>query len=257
MQSLSVQSEITTAIAAFEQYDAIIMSELKTNQREEILKMTHFTLSVIEFSREIIILMGLIKELSIEVSLRRRLGRLKWLKGKIIEYYTTPATLFTEQPNQRSLAQSISFRTWMFFKQARKFEFKFAFKTATLITLMAIPAFVEDWQDIYYEYRLNWAMTSAIVVLTPSVGGTNLQGLFRLLGTWVGATIAVLVWLVGDRNPYILGPLCFLLSIPAFTLILKTKYNKLGRVSETMTHVNITFRFQFLVFLSFYYQNMQ
>ena len=119
---------------------------------------------------------------------------------------------------------------WLFFTTLKSFEFKFAFKTATTITLMALPAFVDSFQDIFYEYRLNWAMTSAIVVMTPSVGGSNIQGLYRLLGTFCGASLALSTWLLFPLMPFGLAPSTFLLALPAFYLILKSDYQRIGQV---------------------------
>jgi len=191
--------------------------------------MTHFTLSVNAFARELIVLMRLMKDLANEISLRRRIGRIRWLNLKLSQreaWSIQPTLAFL-----RSLMRPSSHKFWLFSSKIREFEFKFALKTALTITLMATPAFIQDYQHIFYDYRLNWAMTSTIVVLTPSVGGTNSQGIFRLFGTWIGASFAILAWSLGNRNPYILALLCFTLSIPAFTLILKSKYQKLGQIS--------------------------
>lgn len=226
-QSVNALEEIDASIILFEQYESSIMSELKSPRRNNMLTMTHFTLSVIAFAREIIVMMKLMKDLSSEISLRRRVGRFKWLLSK----YKDDAPFCPSFSKMLSILKPSSYNFWRFTMKMREFEFKFALKTAITITIMALPAFLNNYQDQFYDYRLNWAMTSTIVVLTPSVGGTNSQGFFRLCGTWAGACIAILAWTIGNRNPYILSLLCFLISIPAFTLILKTKYSKLGQIS--------------------------
>lgn len=222
-----MQEDISNAISEFNQYEDEIMSKLSKNT--DILKITHFCLTVIEFSRQIIQLMQNMTELANEIALRRRIGRFQWFIQKIqhhrAHYSLSNITLF-----QINYAQSLSISCWKFFSRLQNFEVKFAFKTAITVTLMALPAFIEDFQDIYYAYRLNWAMTSALIVMTPSVGGTNLQGVWRLFGTWAGAGLAVFIWIVGHGNPFILAPSCFIIAVPAYALILKSDFKVLGRV---------------------------
>lgn len=120
---------------------------------------------------------------------------------------------------------------WDFASSFRLYEFKFALKTAVTITLIAIPAFLDATQDLFYEYKMSWAMSSAIVVMTFSVGGTTAAGLYRVLGTLAGAIISIPVWLMFPEDPVGLFFVCGLIGLFGFYIFFQTTYPKIGRVS--------------------------
>jgi hypothetical protein len=178
---------------------------------------------------EIANLVSLVSLLQTEIMSRRSAGRVRWAIRRVVsEAELTRLTYPPSAANHNDL--KFATRLWLFFSTLRSFEFKFAFKTATTITLMALPAFMGDFQDIFYEYRLNWAMTSAIVVMTPSVGGSNIQGLYRILGTLCGTLFALATWLTFPLIPAGLAFTTFLIAVPAFYLILKSSYPRIGQV---------------------------
>ncbi|KAJ3277549.1 hypothetical protein HK104_003210 [Borealophlyctis nickersoniae] len=121
-------------------------------------------------------------------------------------------------------------RLWYFFRKFKKFEFLFALKTAITVTLMALPAFLEPTQALYYDFRMHWALTSFVAIMTPSVGGTNAAGLYRILGTLGGAATAAAVGWVFATSP--LGQFCFsaMVALPSFYVFLNSKYPKIGQI---------------------------
>lgn len=185
-----------------------------------------------------------------QVEVRRGMGRLAyfWKRLRTIRSSESSRPLLPSSrfPLQDSVQAEVVPRDtavtclWKALHRLSQFEYKFAFKTATTIALMAVPAFIENLQDSFYEYRLNWAMTSAIVILTPSVGGSVLQGLYRAMGTVAGMCVSILVWYAassfkntGDHNlanPLLLFVLSTALAVPAFMIYLHSKYAKLGQI---------------------------
>ncbi len=60
-------------------------------------------------------------------------------------------------------------RLWRFLSQVgNSFEIKFAFKTALLVTLIALLAFLPQTQDMYKDFRGQWGILSTVVVMTPT-----------------------------------------------------------------------------------------
>ncbi|RKP38590.1 hypothetical protein BJ085DRAFT_12024, partial [Dimargaris cristalligena] len=74
-------------------------------------------------------------------------------------------------------------RLWRFFLWFRRFQTKFALKAAMIATLLSLPAFVEDWNPTFRMFRGEWAVITALVVMTPTVGGSNSTSVYRILGT--------------------------------------------------------------------------
>jgi hypothetical protein len=62
-----------------------------------------------------------------------------------------------------------------------------------------------------------------------TIGASNTTGLQRFLGTCLGAAIAVLAWIVSNENPYILGPIGWLVSVGGFYIIVGLGKGPLGR----------------------------
>lgn len=118
-----------------------------------------------------------------------------------------------------------------FFKDIKPFQIRFALKTAFAITLMSIPAFLEETKHTFYQYRLSWAMSSAIVVLTYSVGGTSSASWYRILGTVGGVLMSILIWITFPDNPVGLFISFGIISVPAFYFRFNSKYPKVHQVN--------------------------
>ncbi|KAJ3202463.1 hypothetical protein HDU67_000544 [Dinochytrium kinnereticum] len=67
--------------------------------------------------------------------------------------------------------------------------------------LFGWPAFF--YPEEYKEIRGVWGLTSMIVVLSPTVGASLTFGVYRILGTLVGALFGYISWIVAPHSPYI------------------------------------------------------
>ncbi|KAI9206492.1 uncharacterized protein BJ171DRAFT_31552 [Polychytrium aggregatum] len=119
-----------------------------------------------------------------------------------------------------------------YFKGFDKFHVKYALKTAITISLLALPSFLERYQLAYYEYRLYWMLTTVTIVISPSVGASNIAGLNSILGSILGAALAAGVWMICSAN---LVQLCLvsvaLVVLPLYYNIRNSKYSKIGSIS--------------------------
>lgn len=68
-----------------------------------------------------------------------------------------------------------------------------------------------------------------MVVMTPTVGGTNLVAIYRIFSTVLGCYSAMIFYMLFPANMYVLPVLTWLFSIPNFWLILNHKHGKFGQ----------------------------
>lgn len=68
-----------------------------------------------------------------------------------------------------------------------------------------------------------------MVVMTPTVGGTNLVAIYRIFSTILGCYTAMIFYMLFPGNMYILSILTWLFSIPNFWMILNNKHGKFGQ----------------------------
>lgn len=83
----------------------------------------------------------------------------------------------------------------------------------------------------FVKYRGEWALISMLVIMVPTVGGTNIVGLYRIMGTVLGCYIGVLVYLMFPAHQFLLPLSCFLFAIPNFYLVLCSSYPRIGQVT--------------------------
>jgi hypothetical protein len=68
-----------------------------------------------------------------------------------------------------------------------------------------------------------------MVVMTPTVGGTNLVAVYRIFSTILGCYTAMVFYMLFPGNMYALSILTWLFSIPNFYIILNNKHGKFGQ----------------------------
>ncbi|KAF9574635.1 hypothetical protein EC968_006050 [Mortierella alpina] len=143
--------------------------------------------------------------------------------------HNTSNTLQTPVPS--TFVQRWSTRIWKFLHRFRSFQVKYAAKTAFSAMIMLVPAFV-DWTRPYFvQYRGEWAIISMLVVMVPTVGGTNIVGVYRIISTIIGCYVGVMVYLLFPAHDIMLPICCFLFAVPNFYLVLCSSYQRLGQVT--------------------------
>ncbi|KAG0261476.1 hypothetical protein BG011_001003 [Mortierella polycephala] len=143
--------------------------------------------------------------------------------------HNTSNTLQT--PTPETFAQRWSTRLWKFLHLFRSFQVKYAAKTAFTAMVMLVPAFLEWTRPYFVQYRGEWAIISMLVVMVPTVGGTNIVGVYRIISTIIGCYMGVAVYLLFPAHQIMLPICCFLFAIPNFYLVLCSGYPRLGQVT--------------------------
>lgn len=139
----------------------------------------------------------------------------------------TAETLHTRSP--KTPWQRFLWRIWKFTQLLKQQKFRYATKAMVAAVLLATPAFMESTGDWFREWRMEWALITLMVVMTPTVGGTNIVAIYRIFSTILGVSAAALFYSLFPANMYILPILTWLFSIPNFWVILNHKHGKFGQ----------------------------
>ncbi|KAI0032892.1 Fusaric acid resistance protein-like-domain-containing protein [Vararia minispora EC-137] len=133
-----------------------------------------------------------------------------------------PNTIQTPAYHELSLYGRLKQWVWRVGARATDGDIKYAVKVGMATAILAAPAFFETTRPTFLEYRGEWALISFFVVMSPTIGGTNLLGVHRVLGTLLGAATAAAVYTFFSEQPLVLALFGFLFSIPCFYLIVAT-----------------------------------
>ncbi|TPX70615.1 hypothetical protein SpCBS45565_g01571 [Spizellomyces sp. 'palustris'] len=256
---------LASALETFDATQRRVLLEIYKHVHEDVFLVFFFVFELLEIGKELIRLVNAVGDLKREVLERRQLGKVAWFLRAIYRSdahghvpvsqhararfgRTRTGLQSTLEPREHGLPRSVSLpatarlrhdsprtvnwsvRIWTFFSSLKKFEVRFAIKTAVTVALLALPAFLDSSQELFYEYRMHWALSTFVVVMTPSVGGTNAAGLWRILGTIGGALTALVAGILCADNRVALFFVCAVVALPCMFIFLHTKYPKIGQI---------------------------
>ncbi|ONH66650.1 Protein BRE4 [Cyberlindnera fabianii] len=133
----------------------------------------------------------------------------------------------TDTTDQR---ETFNYRIWEFFSFFRRVEVQFGIRVGLGAFVLASLAFLPQTRLVFMEWRGEWALVTYSIIMNKSLGGTTMTVNWRLVGTFIGAFTAYLVWTLSDGNPYALCITGWLISLYSFHIILNwTDVNAFGR----------------------------
>ncbi|KAG9786157.1 hypothetical protein KCU88_g2278, partial [Aureobasidium melanogenum] len=91
-------------------------------------------------------------------------------------------------------------------------DIKFAIKVGFGAMLYALPSFLSSTRPAYSHWRGEWGLLSYMLVCSMTIGASNTTGYSRVLGTCLGATLAVVAWEISHQNPIVLAFLGFCMA---------------------------------------------
>ncbi|KAJ3519837.1 hypothetical protein NMY22_g13018 [Coprinellus aureogranulatus] len=127
-----------------------------------------------------------------------------------------PDTIQTPSKSQLTFWGRLKYDLWELGKLLKERNVKFAMRAGLAISLLASPAFFDSTRPIFVEMQGDWALLSAFVVMSPTIGATNMLSVQRVLGTLLGALIAATIFTIFPENAPVLATFGFLFSLPCF-----------------------------------------
>ncbi|KAI8079169.1 hypothetical protein BDF21DRAFT_36450 [Thamnidium elegans] len=214
---------------------------------EEVILVYFFMFNMTEFARELITLVESVERLNNAHSA----GLWTWLNASMKKGWKRMTSDHKEHhhhlhitpfvPNERNTFNTLHtpepkttwrkffIRVWRTFSLFKLQKMRYAIKATLATVLLAIPAFMEFSKEWYRQYRMEWALITLMVVMTPTVGGTNLVAIYRIFSTILGCYTAMIFYMLFPGNMYVLPILTWLFSIPNFWMILHNKHGKFGQ----------------------------
>ncbi|GAA5911771.1 hypothetical protein JCM8208_005592 [Rhodotorula glutinis] len=115
-----------------------------------------------------------------------------------------------------SFVARLKLKFWRVGWQLRQPAVRFAVKTGFGAAVLSSAAFIPRLRPLWLEWRGEWALISFIVVMAPALGATNFLAAGRVVGTALGALVAVACTLAFPENAYVLPILGAIFSAPCF-----------------------------------------
>ncbi|KAI9283404.1 hypothetical protein BY458DRAFT_428000 [Sporodiniella umbellata] len=150
-------------------------------------------------------------------------------------------TLHTPKPKTKIRKFFLSL--WGFFSWFRSHDVRFALKSTLIAVSIASMAFLPMTREYFQSLKMDWTLITVMAVMTPTVGGTNLVAILRVLASVLGSVVAVLFYSFLPHD----GPLLLLctwaFSVPCFWVSLNHKHGRFGTFSLLAYNLIVPFMF--------------
>ncbi|KAF2436162.1 hypothetical protein EJ08DRAFT_655855 [Tothia fuscella] len=231
--------------------------EVAANYEEVAASCGHFSSSLQDFAEDTIEYIDILEQLQEEIEWEPRKRSWKWLRfwrkqdGRRLRTAQHDGHLPAQQNHARRMSQTLpnlrqvhfsrphlvkktfndklSFHLWRTFSFLRREDIRFAIKVGAGAIIYAMFAFIPTTRPFYTHWRGEWGLLSYMLVCSMTIGASNTTGFQRVLGTCLGAVLAIFAWIVSDNNPFILGFIGWLVSIGCFWVILGLGKGPMGR----------------------------
>ncbi|KAJ9612633.1 hypothetical protein H2200_004230 [Cladophialophora chaetospira] len=111
-------------------------------------------------------------------------------------------TQWPDQPSYKQMFFRCLYAAASFF---RRDDIRFAIKVGLGAMLYAAPSFIPATRPTYHHWRGEWGLVSYMLVCSMTIGASNTTGYSRVLGTGLGAVLAIAVWEMSSENPFVLA----------------------------------------------------
>ncbi|EGV63040.1 hypothetical protein CANTEDRAFT_122733 [Yamadazyma tenuis ATCC 10573] len=126
---------------------------------------------------------------------------------------------------ENSVLNLYSNKLWQLIKVFKRIDIQFGIRVGLGAFVLSLFAFYPRTKFFFTNWRGEWSLTIYCIMMNKSLGGTQMTVKWRFLGTFLGSTIAWIVWLLFDGHPFALGLVGFLLSTYCFNIIIYWKKN--------------------------------
>ncbi|KAK3113572.1 hypothetical protein LTR53_009017 [Teratosphaeriaceae sp. CCFEE 6253] len=220
----------------------------------------HFSFSLLDFAEDVLTYLHILDELKDEMEhphyswrwlvfcgrhpkdsdLRSRVVR----QGSVVdpnEEHHLPAEIPAHirhvddyvDPEKASAGRPWTYRLYKALHFLRRDDIRFATKVGIGALLYALPAFNAASRPFFVHWRGEWGLVSYMAVCSMTVGASNTTSINRLIGTCIGAALAIFAWVIssdhGEADPWMLGFFGWLMSLGCFYLIIAKNNGPMGR----------------------------
>lgn len=155
--------------------------------------------------------------------------------------HNTLNTLHTPAPETK--VRKFLLKLWSFFSGFRTYRVKFAVKSTLTAEIISVLAFIPATRPCFTEFKLEWTLITVMAVMTPTVGGTNLGAILRVIATILGCVLAATIYTIFQDNSFMLWLCTWLISIPSFWLILHHKHGRFGLFTLLAYNLIVLYKF--------------
>ncbi|KAI9737301.1 MAG: hypothetical protein M1818_005834 [Claussenomyces sp. TS43310] len=126
--------------------------------------------------------------------------------------------------------RTLRYKAWVLLHELQGFETRFALKVAIVVSMLAVPAWLDQSKGWYVEYESWWAVATVWMMMHPRVGG-NVQDLVtRSLTCILGAAWGGFAYAAGNGNPYVMAVFAAIYMIPMMYRFTQSSHPRSGIV---------------------------
>ncbi|KAI8646874.1 hypothetical protein BD408DRAFT_335945 [Parasitella parasitica] len=236
----------------------------KRNAADDVFLVYFFVFCLLEFAKELMTLVESVQYVFEDMEESDQSNRIfPWIKylfkhknateDESEDTTNTKDTIFTPNnhntfntlhtPAPKTKARKILLNLWSFFSEFRTYRVKFALKSMLTAEFISVLAFIPATRPYFTEFKLEWTLITVMAVMTPTVGGTNLGAVLRVIATILGCVLAAIIYTIFQDNTIMLWLCTWLISIPSFWLILHHKHGRFGLFTLLAYNLIVLYKF--------------
>ncbi|RKF59336.1 putative ribosomal protein l19 [Golovinomyces cichoracearum] len=131
--------------------------------------------------------------------------------------------------NTPGLKQKLAYRLVSLMKLLNRDDLRYAIKVGIGASIYALFAYIPATRPVYEHWRGEWGLVSYMLVCSTTIGASNTIGYSRFIGTFIGAVVAVFIWIICQGKAYALAFCGWLISLPCFYIIVGKNQGPFGR----------------------------
>ncbi|KAI7862150.1 Fusaric acid resistance protein-like-domain-containing protein [Spinellus fusiger] len=227
---------------------------IKQFPAEDVYLVYFFVFCLLEFAKELEILVGAVQSVfdTREFNFITAVGA--WFKLEAQEKtiisdrsmespnnHNTFNTLHT--PSPRTRIRKFFVKLWSFFSWFRQHDARYAAKSTLTAVCIATLAFIPSTHDYFQSLKMEWTLITVLAAMSPTVGGTNMIAVLRVLSTMAGSLVALVTYSLFPANGPALLFLTWVLSIPCFWMSLHHRHGRFGLFSLLAYNLVLLYKF--------------
>ncbi|KAI9291197.1 hypothetical protein K502DRAFT_368642 [Neoconidiobolus thromboides FSU 785] len=132
-------------------------------------------------------------------------------------------------PSPKTKYQTFRANLWYFLMSLRDYRIIFALKSSIAALLVSSPIYVLGYKELCKNWRIGWTLITLNLVMSPTIGASNIYGIYRLSGTVLGSVIAYIVYAIFTHDVISLTIISSVVAIPCLYIFVATSIPKFGQ----------------------------